>query len=160
MPFPLIAVVITMVLGTGLLAGLVLAYWPRLIKAARDHLLPWIERHAPQLAPDVRQAFVVLDNLAVSARQALKGAWRRVRAVLLDEVARFVRGANERWSLQVTSYLRNLERREKPFVRVVTEEAVDYEDLPANVREADLRSQISDDVNLTQLMDEAMTEKG
>lgn len=158
MPFPLIAAVVAVVVGGGVLAGLILAFWPSLMNWSRNHLLPWMDRHAPQLADDVRRAFVVLDGLAVKARRTLRAAWRRVRAVLLDEVATFVRGLNERWSVRITSYLRNLEAAEKPYVRIVTEQALDYDDLPENVRAADLRSEISDEVSVTKLMDEAMTE--
>jgi hypothetical protein len=130
-------VILTLVL-TGLvgasLAGVAVYFWPRIMSWAREHLLPWIDGNAPELAGAVRLAFQDLDKVAAGLRRSVRAAWRRVRSVLLSETAEFVSLWNGAWSIRITSYLRNLEAADKPVVRLVTEQALDWEDLPAEVR--------------------------
>lgn len=125
-------------------SSIVLYFWPKLMGWAQEHLLPWADRYLPLVAEEVRLAFAEIDKVAVELRSAVKGAWRKLRTVLLSETAQFVRLLNDQWAVRITSYLRNLEEGAKPFVRTVTEQHVDWDDLPAEIRSQALANGISD----------------
>ncbi|WP_333769859.1 hypothetical protein [Streptomyces sp. IBSBF 2435] len=129
---PLVLVLAPMV-GTAL-AALAVYFWPTLMSWAREHLLPWVDRVLPGLAADVRLAFQNLDKISVDLRRAVRGAWHRLRRVLLSEVATFVQLADDQWAVRITSFLRNVEDAEKPVVKIVSEQPVSYDDLPDNIR--------------------------
>jgi hypothetical protein len=129
----ILTVVLTGLVGAGL-AGVAVYFWPRIMSWAREHLLPWIDRNVPELADAVRLAFQDLDKVAVGLRRTVRAAWRRVRSVLLSQAAEFVSLWNGAWAVRITSYLRDLEASDKPVARVVTEQEVDWEDLPADIR--------------------------
>jgi hypothetical protein len=121
----------------GIFAGVVLYFWPAIMGWARDHLLPWIDDHLPGLADDVRLAFAKADEVAVQARKAIRAAWQRLRTVLLSETAEFLQifGSSNEWKVQITSYLQRMQDSGKPVVRVVTEEHLNWDDLPAEIRQ-------------------------
>jgi hypothetical protein len=118
------------------LAAVAVFFWPQIMTWAREHLLPWVDRNVPELARSVRLAFQDLDKIAVELRRAVRTAWRKLRGVLLSETATFVAVANGEWAVRITSYLRNVEQADQPVVKVVTDQQLNWEDLPAEVRAA------------------------
>ncbi len=115
-------------------AAVAVHYWPQIMSWTREHLLPWVDRNIPALAGAVRLAFQDLDKIAVELRRAVRSAWRNLRHILLSETATFVELFNGEWAVQITSLLRNLEQAEKPVVKIVTEQQLDWDDLPADIR--------------------------
>jgi hypothetical protein len=99
------AVVLANQVGAGL-AGVVVCLWPQIMAAAREHLVPWIDRNAPELAAAVRLAFQDLDVGADDLRRAVRSAWRQLRALLIGQTAQFVGAGNGEWAILITSRLR------------------------------------------------------
>jgi len=120
----------------GALAGVAVYYWPQIMSWAREHVLPWIDRNTPDLAAPVRLAFADLDIVAVGLRRAVRHAWRKLRAVLVSQTAEFVGPLDGQWAVRLTSCLRPLEEGGRPCVTMVTEQALAWEELPADVRAA------------------------
>ncbi|GAA1777564.1 hypothetical protein [Luedemannella helvata] len=133
MVVPLIAYIVAGLVAAALV-GVVVAYWPKIMGWARDSLLPWADEHLPEFAGVIRQAFQTLDNVVVEVRQAVRSAWRRLRNVLLKETAEFVQLFNHGWAVEITSWLANRQNAEKPVVKVVTQQQLDYDDLPPDIR--------------------------
>jgi hypothetical protein len=118
----------------GALAAVVAYFWPQLMTCAREHLLPWIDEHTPDLAPAVRLAFHDLDPVGVGWHRTVRTAWRRLRDVLVHETATFVQEPNGDWVVRISSSIRDLAGGEKPVVTIVTEQCFDGQDLPDDVR--------------------------
>jgi hypothetical protein len=131
--------VLTLVLvglvGTGL-ARVAAYFWPQIMTCAREHLLPWIERNVPDLAESVRLAFHDLDKIAVDLCRAVRAAWRKLRAVLVSQVATFVELFNGDFAIRITSDLRIPQDRDRAPVTVVTEQELDWESLPEEIHAA------------------------
>ncbi len=125
------------------LVGVVVAYWPKIMAWARDSLLPWADEYLPEFSGVIRQAFLDIDNAAVEIRQAIRSAWRRLRNVLLKETAEFVRLFNDRWAVEITSWLANRHNAEKPVVRIVTQQTLDWDDLPPDIRAQLIREDVA-----------------
>jgi len=100
----------------------------------REHLLPWVDENVPVLAQAVRLAFHDLDMIAVELRRAVRSAWRSLRGILVSETATFVEQAAGEWTLQITSFVRDTAVSERPAVKIVTEQRLNWEDLPPDVR--------------------------
>lgn len=115
-------------------AAVAVHYWPQIMSWAREHMLPWVDEHIPWLAGAVRLAFQDLDRVAVELRRAVRTAWRKLRHILLNQTATFVELADGEWAIQITSFLRNLGESEQPVVKIVTEQRLDWPDLPAEIR--------------------------
>lgn len=139
----MLTAILTALVGTAL--GAVVAYfWPQIMSWAREHVLPWVDRNFPELAESVRLAFQDLDPAAVALRRAVRAAWRKLRAVLVSQTAEFVALFNSsEWAVRITSYLRALEEGDQPFVKVVTEQGLRWDELPADVRAAATSNGIS-----------------
>jgi hypothetical protein len=123
-------------------AAIVTVYWTKILQWARESLFPWVERNLPELAQDVRDAFVVLDKVIAPIRLKAKEAWERLRQTLLRQVAEFEQLTNNTWLLRITSWVRVklTELDPKPVVKEVrTEKVISYDELPPEVREQLLR---------------------
>src|SRR5580658_8582169 len=121
-------VVLTGLAGT--LAAVVAYFWPQLMTWTREHLLPWVDRCAPDLAPSVRLAFHDLDKVGVGWHRTVREAWQKLRNVLISESATFVQAPNGDWEVQITSTVRDLTEE----VTIVTAQRLVWEQLPGNVR--------------------------
>jgi hypothetical protein len=154
----ILTLVLTGLVGTAL-AGVALYYWPQIMSWAREHVLPWIDRNIPELADSVRLAFQDLDNVAVGLRRTVRAAWHKLRKVLLSQVAEFVQVYDSNWAVRITSYLRNLEERDKPYVKVVTEQGLRWEELPEDVRAAAMSNGINGTkVDIVKARDQLLSE--
>jgi hypothetical protein len=131
--------VLTLVLvglvGAGL-ARVAAYFWPQIMTCAREHLLPWIDRNVPDLAESVRLAFHDLDKIGVDLCRAVRAAWRKLRAVLVSQVATFVELFNGDFAIRITSDLRLPQDRDRAPVTVVTEQELDWESLPEEIHAA------------------------
>jgi hypothetical protein len=119
---------------TGALAAVVAYFWPQLMTWTREHLLPWVDKHAPDLASAVRLAFHDLDNVGVGWRRVVRTAWEALRNVLISESVTFIQAPDGEWAVQITSSVRNLADGDKPTITIVTEQRVAWELLPDEVR--------------------------
>lgn len=128
-----LALILAAMVGAAL-TGVAVYFWPSIMRWAREHLLPWVDRHMPELAEAVRLAFHDLDKISVELRRAVRIAWQRLRKVLIGETANFTARFDGTWAVQITSYLRNRLQSEKPYVKVVTEQVLGYDDLPQEIR--------------------------
>lgn len=128
---PLMAILVTLV-GVAI-ATVVVSLWPQIMSWTREHLLPWVDENIPGLAQAVRLAFADLDQIAVELRRAVRIAWRNLRDILLSQTATFVKLINGDWAVQITSFVCNLELSEKPVVKIVTEQRLDWSELPADI---------------------------
>jgi hypothetical protein len=70
-----------------------------------DSLLPWFEKHLPELAPLVHEGFVALDGVAVEIRRRAREVWYRLRPLLLKITVTFEKEGS-RWIRRTTSYIR------------------------------------------------------
>jgi hypothetical protein len=141
------------------LVGVAVYFWPQIMSWAREHLLPWVDRNIPEMADSVRLAFQDLDKVAVGLRRAVRTAWRKLRNVLLSQTAEFVGLVNGEWAIRITSYLRNLEEGEKPVVRVVTEQELDWDDLPEEIRASAMSNGISGtSIDIVKVRDQLLSE--
>lgn len=147
----------TILLMTVLLAGAtaVTVLWGKILHWAELQLFPWLAANIPELEPIARQAFAVLDKAVVSLRNATREAWRELRRSLLKQVAEFVRQFDGGWVLELTSWIATSSATVRPQVtKVVTQQQVRYDELPADVRREYLRNnKISHSLNVTELRD-------
>jgi hypothetical protein len=129
--------------------------WRKILTWSENHLFPWVSEHLPELEPEVRRAFAVLDKAVVALRNATREAWRELRRNLLKQVAEFIRQFDGSWVVEVTSWIASRPDTSRTEVtKVVTQQQVSYEDLPDDVRRQYLRNnQISHLVNVTELRD-------
>jgi hypothetical protein len=154
----MLSLVLTALVGAALV-GVAVYYWPQIMSWAREHVLPWIDRNIPELADSVRLAFQDLDNVAVSLRRAVRSAWHRLRNVLISQTAEFVELFNSAWAVRITSYLRTLEDGDKPYVKVVTEQGLRWEELPEDVRKAAMANGINGTkIDIVQARDKLLSE--
>jgi hypothetical protein len=154
----ILTLVIATLVGAGLV-GAVVYFWPQIMSWAREHLLPWVERNVPELAESVRLAFADLDKVAVGLRRAVRAAWRRLRTMLLSQTAQFFGLVNGEWAIRITSYLRNLDKRDKRDVRMVTEERLEWEDLPEEIRAEAMSNGINGTtIDITKARDQLLEE--
>lgn len=119
---------------TGTLATVVAYFWPQLMTWTREHLLPWIDKYAPDLARAVRLAFHDLDNVGVGWRRVVRIAWQSLRNVLVGQSATFVQASNGDWAVQITSSVCNLSAENEPITTIATEQRLAWECLPDEVR--------------------------
>jgi hypothetical protein len=154
----LLAAILVVMVGAALL-GVAVYFWPQIMTWAREHMLPWVERYIPQLADSVRMAFLQLDNIAVRLRRASRDAWRKLRTVLLSQTAKFVEKTKSEWIVQIESYLLTRQEADRPYVRVVTEQPVSYEDLPDSVRASGLKNGVDGmTIDIVKARDELLRE--
>jgi hypothetical protein len=118
------------------LVGVVSCLWPQTMSLAREQILPWIERHSPDLASSVRLAFADLGKVADDLRRTVQAAWCRLRDALVSQTAQFVGLADGGWVIRFISCLRDLERSGRPVVCVVSEQELDWAGQPEEIRAA------------------------
>jgi hypothetical protein len=139
----LLTVVLAGVVGAGL-AAVAVYFWPTIMGWAREHLLPWVDVNVPDLAGAVRLAFHDLDRISVELRRAVRTTWWRLRQVLLGQVATFVEARAGEWAVQITSSLRAPRQAGRPVVEVVTEQRLDWGELPEEIRAQALANGLRD----------------
>ena len=125
-------------------AGAAFILWNRVLQWAFDSLFPWVEVNIPTLAPIVREAFAILDNIGAPTRITVKQSWEKVRQYLLKQVLQFERQSSDTWVRKVTSWLVPILNSNEPVrkaKKVTTEEDVDFYDegMPPEVRQAFIR---------------------
>ena len=130
---------IAAIIGAILLVGVAVAatFWRTIISWAHDSLFPWVEKNVPSLLGVLKTAFVLLDKVAVAVRVTAKEAWQRLKAILIKQVLKFVR-VDGTWHRVFESWMTSKEDENKA-IRITTEEAVVWEELPDDVREALVR---------------------
>lgn len=130
-----LTLVLVDVVGTGL-ARVAAYFWPQIMTCAREHLVPWIDRNIPDLAGAVRLAFHDLDEIEAELCRAVRAAWCKLRAVLISQAATFVELFNGDCALRITSNICILEDCDTAPVTVVTEQELDWEGMPEEIRAA------------------------
>jgi hypothetical protein len=120
-------------LGTGL-AGVAACLWPQIMASAREQLVPWIDRNAPDLAASVRLAFQDLDIVADELRHAVRGSWRRLRVLLIGQTVQFVTTSSGEWAVRIVSCLRDPALAGTCVIELTTEERLRWEALPEEIR--------------------------
>jgi hypothetical protein len=129
---PLMAILIR--LAGVAVAAVAVYYWPQIMSWTREHLLPWVDENVPMLARAVRLAFQDLDQVAVELRRAVRSAWRSLRSILISQTATFVELPAGEWIVQITSFVRPAAAGEQSVVTIVTEQRLDWGDLPPDIR--------------------------
>ncbi|MGD1703927.1 hypothetical protein [Dapis sp. BLCC M229] len=161
MPEPFL-VAITVVLG--LTAAAVVIFWKQILIWAQDSLFPWINKNIPSIESEVREAFATADRFFGNIRNIIRQAWKKLRKYLLKQVVKFARQSSDKWIVQVTSWViknpENLESKEsKKATKIVTEEEVDWDELPPDVRADFLRRDKSDvEIDVTEYRDRQIME--
>ena len=131
-------------------AASVVIFWGKIVGWAHDALFPWVSTNIPRLLPFLKKAFVVLDKAVVAVRRAAALAWVKVRKFLLKHLQKFFR-RDGAWYRIVESWLVT-EDNEK-VTKVTTEEQVDWDHLPDDIREEMMRRR-SYEVDVTATMDQ------
>lgn len=154
---------ITMAILAGILfvtVGVAIAFWPQILDWAEQSLFPWLKRNLPSMVETVRYAFYAFDKVAVAVRTVVKQAWKQLREYLLMQVIEFERISSKQWTKRVTSWVRKvIETGQAAAIKHEIEEVVEYDQLPADVREAYLRrGEMKIQVNITELRDKEVQE--
>ena len=117
-------------------AGVALIVWTQIAEFVQDFILPILEKYAPNLAPYVADAFIILDNIASGIRLVAKRAWRRIRQhVIALYNDYFYRDGKV---VQKTVMFTKTEKKGK-FKEHVTEREIDRDDLPGHVQASLIR---------------------
>ncbi len=138
MPIPLFVGLLSGMLAVAVVVAI--AFWPNVLHWAEESLLPWVERRIPVLGPIARNAFVLLDKAASAARRTIKSAWRQLCDHLLKTVVEIHRKSSNQYVRRVTSWLVTQLQAQNKATKVVTEEVIEFDDLPAEVRETLIRN--------------------
>lgn len=140
----------------GLAVAAVIALWKMILNWATDSLFPWIKRNLPEYIEIVREAFTQLDDVISPIRRGIKIAWQRLRQRLLKMATHLERKSSSVWVSKTTSWvIKALES--KQIVKVETEVEVDWDDLPADIREDYIRmNKKSADINVTETRDKQL----
>ena len=156
MPIPLFIWVIAGALGVS--ATFALIFWDQILGWAEDSLFPWIKNNIPSIESAVRKAFSALDNQAVYNRNIIRKAWKKLRKFLLKQVVKLERKSSNKWIRRVTSWvIKVLESGEKVPVKVETEEKVNWDELPEDVRKEFLsKGKSESEIDVTKNRDDEM----
>ena len=156
MPIPLFMLVIAGALGVS--ATFALIFWVQILGWAEDSLFPWIKNNIPSIESAVRKAFSALDNQAVAIRKIIRKAWKKLRKFLLKQVVKLERKSSNKWIRRVTSWvIKVLESGEKVPVKVETEEKVNWDELPEDVRKEFLsKGKSESEIDVTKNRDDEM----
>ena len=140
----------------------VIALWYRILDWAKESFLPWLrDNFAPNVASAMEDAFIWFDaNVAVPVRRAIKTAWRKLRPHLLKMAVHFEQQSRGKWMKRMTSWVVKVLGEPKVVV-VKTEEEVNWDDLPPEVKEVWMKNnQTSHELDITDVRDkqiDAMT---
>jgi hypothetical protein len=143
-------------MGTGP-ARIAICLWPQIMASAREHLIPWIDQNAPELAAPTRLAFQDLDIVADELRHAVRDAWRRLRVVLIGQTAQFVTADNGEWAIRIISRLRNPVPEGTPVIELITEERLRRESLPEEISAIGLDGFPSSPIDIVQIRDDLLS---
>jgi hypothetical protein len=137
-----------------------LIFWHKVLDWAQESLFPWLEKNIPSIKSLVVEAFVIVDDVAVTVRSAVKQAWSNLREYLLKQTIEFERKSSSEWTKRVVFWVvKRLESGETAPVKVVTEEDVSPDDLPPEAREAWLRNhKETAELNITEIRDKELME--
>jgi hypothetical protein len=145
-------------------AGAAFILWNRVLQWAFDSLFPWVEVNIPTVAPIVREAFAILDNIGTPTRITVKQSWEQVRQYLLKQVLQFSEISSDTWVRRVISWLLPVLSNNEPVCQakmVITEKDVDFydEEMPPEVRQAFIRRQEKmTEFDLTKMRDEELAQ--
>lgn len=152
---------ISVILGIlAITAGTAIIFWQEILGWAEESLFPWIKSNFPFMEDQVRLAFSEVDKIATPIRLAVKEAWAKLREFLLKETVELERKSSSEWIKRVTSWVvKVLESGRKTPAKVVTEEIVNWDHVPQDVREAFLRlEQDETEFNVTEMRDRELAE--
>lgn len=128
MPAPLLIIA-----GIGLLlTGLALAFWNKIFDVFTEHIMPFLRKHVPSLAPVVQEAFIELDGVAAKIRRAAKEAWLRVREHIFHADEVYERTEPGEYTATQTVY--STTDAPDEIREVKTSRHVNLDDLPPEVR--------------------------
>lgn len=122
----------------------VLSFWKIIVGWAQGALSPWIKENLnPKFHELVEDALVVIDRVKSPLKRLAKNAWTTLRKFLARSIITFeekVFDGKIQWVKHWSTEMYNMVNPAKPKkVVIVTEEAINFEDLPKEVREAALR---------------------
>ncbi len=144
MPVPFMIVV------AGVLLAVTVTFWGQICDWYSQHARPWIQRHLPEFAPLIHDAFVALDKLASAARRRVRAAWNKIRPHILQAIIEFRRLHDGEWLRRVESFVQT---QEGPVYKVTEEHAMAWDELPESVREAALQRRSVAPVDFVQTRD-------
>jgi len=143
----------------GIAGAAIVGLWHRVLAWAENSLFPWIKRNLPELEVVVRQAFKVIDKVAVNIRRSVKIAWEYLRKWLLKQTVEIERRTDNKWIRRITSWIiKELSPvGDKPRVaKIVTEEEIEWDELPDEVRERWITMGKIDPADITKLRDKEL----
>ncbi len=154
-------ITITLAIIFGIAAAVaVVALWHKILDWAEKSLFPWLEEHFPSILPYVRDAFFFIDDkVMVHIRNAVRKAWEKLRTILLKMVTWIHRKTSWAWVRTTTSWIIKKLTPKPEVTKVTTEEEVNWDELPPDVREEFLRKGKPEyEVNVTELRDKEIQE--
>lgn len=135
----LIKAIIGGVAGAAAIGATAVVYWPKIIEWSSNSLLPLIERHFPSMSEYAKDAIVNLDNIAVGSRIAAKSAWGHLKRVFLGQIITIAKHSASHRIVTVANHLQNIWDNNGHYKVIRTQEYVHRDDLPAKVRETEIR---------------------
>lgn len=140
------------------------ALWEKFMVWVVDSLFVWLKENLPKLAQVseklLKNAFTVLKIGAENLLSVVKESWKVIRPLIYELKLNFQKQVSE-WSRIVQSKIYTLSGPEKipTLVTRMVEEKVEYDDLPADVREAIIRGAEKNlEVDIKELRDRELLE--
>ncbi|GGA18112.1 hypothetical protein [Okeania sp. KiyG1] len=153
MPIPFL---IPIVVALGVSIVLALAFWYQILDWAQDSLFPWVKRNIPLIEGVVKEAFIAVDKVATPIRKTIRQAWEKLRDFLLKQVVKIEIKSSSELIKRVTSWvIKVLESGKKVPVKVETEEEVNWDELPEEVRKEFLsKGESETEIDVTEIRDD------
>lgn len=158
MPEPVFLITIGSILGLGAIATFLVIFWHQILDWCQNSVFPWIKANIPWIESQVREAFNAVDKVIVPIRNGIRQAWKNLRDYLLKQVQELERESSGKWILRTTSWIIKVLKSDKKVpVKVETEEEVDWEELPPDIRAEFLRHDKSyAEINVTEIRDKEL----
>ena len=152
---PIAEFLIAIVSVLGVASTLVLIFWEQILEWAKDSLFPWIQRNIPLIEDVVKEAFIAVDKVATPIHKTIREAWEKLREYLLKQLVKLEKQSSNKWIRRVTSWIiKVLTSGKKVPVKVVTEEEVNWYELPEDLRKDYLRNGKSEmEIDVTKYRD-------
>ena len=147
MPFLQILIAVLFVGGAA-----AITFWNKILEWVRKSMLPWMDKNLHWLKEDIAEAFSKLDKVIAPIRRA----WQHIRKYILKILVQFAENTENEWIKRISYWVIGSHSSKEQVTRVVTEEEVEFDDLPHDVREQLIRKGHIDDIDVTQMRDKEL----
>lgn len=130
--------------------------WSILVEMFYEFYYYWTQSVLPQLTKFAREAWIILDRVAMPLKRAAKKAWRELRRYLLKQTLDVFQISPNHWAYKIITWFMPSESAYGKVTRTEEQVEVAWEDLPPDVRAELLRRRQVEQVNVTETRDAEM----